>query len=113
MNIIIQGKKDQYTPDAMVEKKVEMLSRYLGTIKDMVVDVSHDHHHNKGNVVTVEMTAHLLCHGNAPLRAHEVGGDIHEALDGAIQKMKHLLSTHKDKEDHVDRSAIREASGKN
>ena len=112
MNIIIQGKKDQATPDEYIEKKVETLSRYCSTIKDMVVEVAHDHHHKKGNVVSVELTAHLLCHGNLPLRTHETASDIGVALDSAVGKMKQLLTDHKDKDGIIDRKAIRSARGK-
>ncbi|GEM_PF-3224253 len=112
MNIIIQGKKDQVTPDELIEKKVQTLSRYCSTIRDMVVEVSHDHHHKKGNVASVELTAHLLCHGNLPLRAHETSSDIVVALDCAVGKMKQLLTDHKDKEGQVDKAAARAARGK-
>ncbi len=112
MNIIIQGKKDQVTPDVLIEKKVQALSRYCSKVKDMVVEVSHDHHHKKGDVASVELTAHLLCHGNSPLRAHETASTIPEALDCALGKMKELLVEHKDKEGSIDRVAVREARGK-
>lgn len=112
MNIIIQGKKDQATPDALIEKKVEALSRYCSKVKDMVVEVAHDHHHKKGDVASVELTAHLLCHGNTPLRAHETASTIQEALDCALGKMKQLLVAHKDKEGIIDRAAVRAARGK-
>jgi ribosomal subunit interface protein len=112
MNIIIQGKADQQLSDAFLEKKVQALSRYCSSIKDMVVEARHDHHHRKGNVFSVEITAHLLCHGNLPLRACETASDMHEAVDRAVQTMKHLLVAHKDKEEHVDRDAIRTARGK-
>ncbi|MBI4600236.1 HPF/RaiA family ribosome-associated protein [Candidatus Uhrbacteria bacterium] len=112
MNIIIQGKKDQRTPDAFIEKKVATLSRYCASVKDMVVEVAHDHHHKKGNVARVELTAHVICHGNLPLRAEKIASDIREALDGAVETMKHLLVAHKDKECRVDRAAVRRASGK-
>jgi len=112
MRITIQGKKDQPTPDPLIEKKIKTLSRYLSTIEDVVVEAAHDHHHRKGAVASIEITAHLLCHGNDPIRAHETADDIHAALDGALQKMKHLLTLHKEKETHVDRAAIRVARGK-
>ena len=112
MNIIIQGKKDQATPDSLIEKKVQALSRYCSKVKDMVVEVSHDHHHKKGDVASVELTAHLLCHGNTPLRAQETASTIHEALDCVLGKMKQLLTAHKDKDGSVDKAVVRAARGK-
>lgn len=109
MNIIIQGEK---LHAQTIEKKVQTLDRYCSALKDMMVEVVYDHHHKKGNVVSVQLIAHLLCHGNLPLRTSQTGSDLHEAVDNAVQTMKHLLISHKDKEEHVDRDTIRKASGK-
>lgn len=114
MKIIIQdtAKERGAELDMLIRRKVRTLSRYAAFVKDAVIEVVHDQHHRKGNVTTVDISVHLFCHGNLPLRASSVGPDVHAALDAALEKLKGQLESHKEKETHRNSSIIREARGK-
>lgn len=114
MKIIIQdtAKERGAELDVLIRRKVRTLSRYAAFVKDAVIEVVHDHHHRKGNVTTVDISVHLFCHGNLPLRASSVASDVHAALDMALEKLKRQLGSHKEKETHHNSSIIREARGK-
>lgn len=114
MRIIIQDTSKEHSTDsdALIRRKVRGLSRYAPVLKDAVVEVRHDRHHKKGAVASVEISLHLFCHGNLPIRATMSAGDIHTALDDALEKIKRQLSAHKEKDRTVSRTAIRTARGK-
>lgn len=115
MKIIIQDtakERGAAELDTLIRRKVRTLSRYAAFVKDAVIEVFHDHHHRKGNVTTVDISVHLFCHGNLPLRASSVAPDVHAALDMALEKLKRQLGSHKEKETHHNSSIIREARGK-
>src|SRR3989338_11263832 len=99
MKIIIQDTAKEHNKelDALIRRKVRTLSRYAAFVKDAVVDVTHDRHHRKGNVASVEIALHLFCHGNLPLRATETAEDTHAALDAVLEKLKRQLTSHKEK----------------
>lgn len=114
MKIIIQDTAKEHSAqlDTLIRRKIRTLSRYAAFVKDAVIEVVHDHHHRKGNVTTVDISVHLFCHGNLPLRASSVAPDVHAALDTALEKLKRQLGSHKEKEAHHNPSIIREARGK-
>ncbi|MBI4253365.1 ribosome-associated translation inhibitor RaiA [Candidatus Uhrbacteria bacterium] len=114
MKIIIQDTAKERKPelDTLIRRKVRTLSRYAAFVKDAVVEVVHDHHHRKGNVATVDISLHLFCHGNLPLRASSTGSDVHAALDTALDKLKRQLGSHKEMEAHHNPTIIRQARGK-
>ena len=98
--------------DALIRRKVRTLTHYAPILKDAVVDVQHDRHHRKGNVAYVEISLHLFCHGNLPIRATETGSDVHAALDLVLEKLKRQLTSHRDQDIHKERALIRAARGK-
>ncbi|MEK7122383.1 MAG: ribosome-associated translation inhibitor RaiA [Patescibacteria group bacterium] len=114
MRIIIQGTPKEHSKelDPVIRSKVRGLTRYAPVVKEAVVDVHHDRHHRKGSVAYVEISLHLFCHGNLPIRATETANDIHAALDLALEKVKRQLVAHKEKDTAVQKKVIRKASGK-
>lgn len=114
MRIIIQGTPKEHSRelDLLIRRKVRGLTRYAPVLKDAVVDVQHDRHHRKGRVAYVEISLHLLCHGNVPIRATETANDVHAALDLTLEKVKRQLATHREKDGALEKKEIRKARGK-
>lgn len=106
------AKERNKTLDALIRRKVRGLIHYAPILKDAVVDIEHDRHHHTGKVASVEVSLHLFCHGNLPIRASETAPDVHGALDLVLGKLKRLLATHVQKDRAVFPKIIRAARGK-
>ena len=114
MNISLRAVRINRTPefDAAIEKKVQTLQRYSEYIKDIVVQISGDAHHKKGDVVRVEMMLYLVQAGSKPLRVEEVASDVHEALDRALATMKKNITALKGKKSLLKKNLVRAIRGK-
>jgi len=104
MQIKIKGTKIELTPEVQdyVQKKVDMLDKYLGDIKVLNCDVELElttKHHNKGDIYRAEINLEL------PGEVLWVEKTDNE-LDKAIDKVKDLAaqSIKKYKEKRIDRN---------
>ncbi len=114
MNISIRAVHVDRTPqlDATIEKKVQVLEKYIRDIKNISVEIIRDAHHQKGDVVRVEMMLHLSTAGSTPLRVEAVASDVHEAIDMAVATMKKNITTYKGKKLVLKKDLVRTIRGK-
>jgi len=114
MNISIRAMHMDRTPqlDTYIEKKVQILEKYVKDVKQITVELIGDVHHKKGDVIQVEMTLRLLEVGSPLLRAEETASDIHEAIDTVVATMKKNIATYKGKKSTVKKDLVRTVRGK-
>lgn len=88
MDVTIQGTNVKITEDieAHARKKLDRLDRYLPRIREVQVDLSHEHTKRGEDLVSAQITVRHS--RGAILRAEEkTGGDVKKAIDKAVDKM--------------------------
>ncbi|MBZ0300690.1 MAG: ribosome-associated translation inhibitor RaiA [Anaerolineae bacterium] len=88
MDVTIQGTNVKITEDieAHARKKLDRLDRYLPRIREIQLDLSHEHTKRGEDLVSAQITVRHS--RGAILRAEEkTGGDVKKAIDKAVDKM--------------------------
>ncbi len=88
MDVTIQGTNVKVTEDieSYAKKKLDKLDRYLPRIREIRVELTHEHTRRGEDLVSAQIT--VRHERGAILRAEEkTGGDIKKAIDKAVDKM--------------------------
>jgi len=99
MEIMIQGRNLEVTPrlQEYVENKVTRLSRYLGTINEVRVDLGVESTRSAEDSQVAQFTVFSK---NAILRAEERSGDIFASVDAVLDKLHRQIERYKGKRQH-------------
>jgi len=98
MDVKIEGTNLKVTEDLddYTRSKLDKLDRYLPRIREIEVDLSHEHAKRGEDLVSAQIT--VRHNRGAILRAEEkTTGDIKKAIDGAIDKMYRRIQRFKGK----------------
>ncbi|MEK7103044.1 MAG: ribosome-associated translation inhibitor RaiA [Patescibacteria group bacterium] len=109
MQINIRAKNYELTEQTKdyVEEKVGNMEKYISGMKEAHVILEKDSHHNKGDVAHVEISLHSATEGEV-LMSEDTASDMHEALDNAVGKLKHVIEKYKGTRNQVDKEAVRQ-----
>ncbi len=77
-----------------LDKKIERLRNHLTPPFEMDINIKHDRHHNKGQVVTCKIN---IEQGKKVLHAERTGQSAQDAIDVVIEAIKHELEKEHDK----------------
>ena len=96
-NMKVTEELDNYT-----RRQVDKLDRYLPNIRDISIDLAHEHTRRGVDLVSAQIT--VRHDRGAILRAEEkTTGDIKKAVDGAVDKMYRKIQRFKGKRDRKGR----------
>ena len=98
MDVKVVGTNIKVTDDieTYASKQLDKLDRYLPHIRDIEVDLSHEHTRRGEDLVSAQIT--IRHHRGAILRAEErASGDVKKAIDGAVDKMYRRIQRFKGK----------------
>lgn len=98
MDVIVQGHNIKVTDalESYARKKLDKLDRYLPNIREVQVDLTHQHTKRGEDVVSAEIT--IRHYRGAILRAEEhAPGDINAAINSAVDKMYRRIQRFKGK----------------
>lgn len=98
MDVTIQGTNVKVTEDieTYARRKLDKLDRYLPRIREVRVDLSHEHTRRGEDLVSAQITIRHV--RGAILRSEEkTGGDIKKAIDKAVDKMYRRIQRFKGK----------------
>ncbi|MDP2656747.1 MAG: ribosome-associated translation inhibitor RaiA [bacterium] len=90
-----------------VEEKVGNIAKYLSNIHDAYVELENDAHHKNGAVSHVSITLRVV-DGGEVLFAQDTASDMHEAIDRAVSKLKHVIEKYKGTHNQIDKEVLRE-----
>ncbi len=109
MQVNIRAKGYELTDEMKnyADEKVGNVTKYLSDIKEAHVILEQETHHNKGDVAHVEISVHSAIGGEV-LMSEDTASDMHEALDNAVGKLKHVIERYKGTRNQVDKEAVRE-----
>ncbi len=99
MNINIKASKIELTPAIKnyIQKKMNMLDKYLGSVKVINADFEVElttHHHNKGEIFRAE--ANLRLAGDF-IRIDKTEKDLYKAIDKVKDHLEEIIIKHKEK----------------
>jgi putative sigma-54 modulation protein len=98
MDVDVEGTNIKVTDDieTYARRQLDRLDRYLPNIREIKVDLSHEHTRRGEDLVSAQITVRHL--RGAILRAEErTTGDVKKAIDGAVDKMYRRIQRFKGK----------------
>jgi len=104
MDVTIRGRNLEVTPRLQdyVEKKVDRLDRYLGTINEVRVDLGVENTRSDADSQVAQFTLHTR---KTILRAEARTDDIYASIDASIDKLHRQIERYKGKRDQRTRGA--------